>query len=180
MIKKENNLKENEQLNETHQDTYIMPVVALRGIVVMPSMVINFDVAREKSIKAIEKAMTKNRKIFLVAQKDIMVEEPQEKDLYKIGVIAEIKQTLKTQGEGQRVVVEGLVRAKLDTIIPREDYIQGIISEYPLKTINKEKVFEKALMRKTKKAFEDYFLLSPKMPKELIINIMNNEDPVSF
>ena len=70
----------------------VLPTVALRGMTILPKMVVHFDVSREKSIKAIESAMMNEQKIFLVTQKDLEVEEPSFDDVYKIGVVAKIKQ----------------------------------------------------------------------------------------
>ena len=91
----------------------ILPAVAMRGLVCFPRFVMHFDVAREMSVKAVEAALKNDRLVFLTAQKDVYVEEPQEKDLYNIGVVAEIRQTLKTPDNVMRVLVEGLYRAKI-------------------------------------------------------------------
>ena len=90
-------------------DTMIMkmPAVALRGMVILPGMVAHFDVSRAKSIKAVEEAMMDEQKIFLVAQKDVEQENPDIEDLFKIGIIAEVKQVIKLQNNIVRILVEG-------------------------------------------------------------------------
>ena len=93
--------------------TQVMPAVALRGITILPDMIVHFDVSRKKSIRAIEEAMTKDQRIFLITQKDPKVEEPSEDDLYKIGTVAMIKQVAKVPKDMLRVLVEGMERAEL-------------------------------------------------------------------
>ena len=96
-------------------DTMIMkmPAVALRGMVILPGMVAHFDVSRAKSIKAVEEAMMDEQKIFLVAQKDVEQENPDIEDLFKIGIIAEVKQVIKLQNNIVRILVEGKERGKM-------------------------------------------------------------------
>ena len=99
-------------------DTMIMkmPAVALRGMVILPGMVAHFDVSRAKSIKAVEEAMMDEQKIFLVAQKDVEQENPDIEDLFKIGIIAEVKQVIKLQNNIVRILVEGKERAELSAL----------------------------------------------------------------
>ena len=88
-----------------------MPVIALRGLTVFPSMVIHFDISRKKSIAAVEKAMTTDQKVFLVTQRQPEMMDPSAEDLYHIGTIASIKQVVKMPGGIVRVMVEGLEKA---------------------------------------------------------------------
>ena len=83
-------------MEENSKNIKMIPVIAMRGLVCFPKLVMHFDVAREISVKAVEEALKGDRMVFLTAQKDIFVDEPEKTDLFKIGVIAEIKQTLKT------------------------------------------------------------------------------------
>ena len=85
-----------------------LPVIALRGMTILPDMVIHFDVSRERSIKAIEEAMLKEQRIFLVTQRDPQVENPGAEDLYRIGTIACVKQVIKMPHSVIRVLAEGL------------------------------------------------------------------------
>ena len=98
-------------------ETQVMPAVALRGITILPDMIVHFDVSRKKSIRAIEEAMTKDQRIFLITQKDPKVEEPSEDDLYKIGTVAMIKQVAKVPKDMLRVLVEGMERAELMQLV---------------------------------------------------------------
>ena len=93
-----------------------IPAVALRGMTILPGMVAHFDVSRSKSIKALETAMMEDQMVFLVTQRNAETEEPEEKDLYTIGVIAVIKQVIKMQNNVVRVLVEGESRAYLAAI----------------------------------------------------------------
>ena len=100
-------------------DTMIltMPAVALRGMVILPGMVAHFDVSRKKSIKAVEMAMMADQRVFLTAQKDVEVEDPQSDDVYRIGIIAEVKQVIKMQNNIVRILVEGRERAELSAFL---------------------------------------------------------------
>ena len=82
-----------------------MPILALRGLVVFPGMTLHFDVGREKSIRAVEKAMAGKQQIFLVAQKDIRVDDPKEEDLFEIGTVATVKQILRMPSDSIRILV---------------------------------------------------------------------------
>ena len=84
-----------------------LPAVSMRGIVMFPSMLLHFDVGREKSVLAIKKAMEGDRQIFLVAQRDYTVEDPKQEDLYKVGVVAKIVQLLNSEKDSIRIMVEG-------------------------------------------------------------------------
>lgn len=109
----------------------ILPAVAMRGLVCFPRFVMHFDVAREMSVKAVEAALKNDRLVFLTAQKDVYVEEPQEKDLYNIGVVAEIRQTLKTPDNVMRVLVEGLYRAKIKETVNENGMFVCTVKKLP-------------------------------------------------
>ena len=96
-------------LNESKKSIEVLPTVPLRGTVAFPHMIMHFDVAREMSRKPCGGAVHADRRLFLVAQRDVFDENPEERDLFEIGVVAEIKQTLKTQDDTVRILVEGLV-----------------------------------------------------------------------
>ena len=97
-----------------------VPVLALRGLVLFPHMVLHFDVGREKSLHALNMAMNGDRKIFLVAQIDQNEENPSMDGLYKVGTVAEIRQIVRSQGESLRVLVEGCYRGKLIDMFEEE------------------------------------------------------------
>lgn len=156
----------------------ILPAVAMRGLVCFPRFVMHFDVAREMSVKAVEAALKNDRLVFLTAQKDVYVEEPQEKDLYNIGVVAEIRQTLKTPDNVMRVLVEGLYRAKIKETVNENGMFVCTIKKLPDYSREKpDPVDLTAIMRSIKDIFETYGELVPRMPKELINSIMCQNDP---
>lgn len=95
-----------------------LPMLALRGLVLFPDMMLHFDVGRKKSIEALNAAMADEQKIFLVSQQDIRVDDPSENQLYKVGVVAKIRQILRMPNDNVRVLVEGLFRARWDRMGP--------------------------------------------------------------
>lgn len=108
---------------------YTIPLIPLRGLTVFPKVVVHFDVGRKKSTAAIEQAMLDNQEIFLVGQKDLLVEEPTREAVYSIGVICKIKQILKMSENTIRVLVEGLERAKIVEYIEDDEYIKASVEK---------------------------------------------------
>lgn len=108
---------------------YTIPLIPLRGLTVFPKVVVHFDVGRKKSTAAIEQAMLDNQEIFLVGQKDLLVEEPTREEVYSIGVICKIKQILKMSENTIRVLVEGLERAKIVEYIEDDEYIKASVEK---------------------------------------------------
>ena len=106
-----------------------LPMLPLRGLMVFPHMVLHFDVGRKKSIAALEQAMLGDQKIFLVAQRDIDVDDPTVDDIYHVGTIAAIKQVLKLPGDNIRVLVEGKSRAMLRAVTQEEPHFVGSLDE---------------------------------------------------
>lgn len=104
-----------------------LPAIALRGLVVFPNNVVHFEVGRTKSIAAIEAAMHANSSVFLIAQREMDIEEPTIRDLYTYGVIAEIKQVLRVSDDLVKVLVEGKTRARLLELDAGEKYLQATV-----------------------------------------------------
>lgn len=155
-----------------------MPVLALRGLVLFPNMVLNFDVGREKSIFALNDVMEKNREIMLVAQKDINIDNPEPEELYEIGVVAEVKQIFKATGENLRVLVEGKYRAKIAGFTASKPHFMADIYPHPTHEAKEsEKYTIQALVRTVKELFEEYCYLSTRMPKELLLTATSSENP---
>lgn len=150
-----------------------MPIVALRGLTVFPGMSLHFDVGRKKSIAALKNAMNNDQRIFLVAQKDAGVNEPELDDLYEVGVVCEIKQMIKIPNSPNlRVAVEGLCRGDLITIVQPKPFLVGVINEIdekiaPLTPENS------AYARLLKDEFEDYALKIAKVSNEVISKIIS-------
>jgi ATP-dependent Lon protease len=154
----------------------ILPLIPLRGITIFPYMVMHFDVGREKSIFALEDAMLTNQEIFLVAQKDAKVEEPNEADIYTIGTICTVKQILKLPGNTVRVLVEGTNRAEVINYVQQEPFFKGelkVLQEVDCTEDNKCE----ALMRSVKKSFDEYIKLSGDMTSELLVSVDDLESP---
>lgn len=166
--------------NITEQEPRLtIPMLALRGLVLFPKMVLHFDVGREKSVSALNEAMKTDQKIFLVAQKDIKIDAPEVGDLYEVGVVAEVRQILKAQGNTLRVLVEGSYRAKLVEVLEGGNFLTAVVEKYPLKVPRLPRTaLCDALMRTVKELFEEYCYLMPKMPRDMIINALSSEDPV--
>ena len=155
-----------------------MPTVALRGIVLFPGMSFHFDVGRKKSIAAVKAAMHGNQKIFLVTQKDISDEEPASNALFDMGVIAEIKQVIKsTDNNFMRVVVEGICRASVSEILQSSPYFITDVKEKKNQKIKAEHTERaKAAVRMTKELFDAYVHLSQRDVDEAVAKVFFTDD----
>ena len=159
-------------------ETKRMPMIAMRGIVLFPNMILHFDVGRKKSIAALEEVMKGDRTVFLSAQKNVEDDEIDANGVNKVGVVAEVRQVLKTDDETIRILVEGKYRAKLVNVISETPYFVAEVQEYPLKTLRpKKSILCDALMRTIKDLFNEYTYLVPKMPKEMVIKALTADDP---
>lgn len=176
-------------------DTMIMkmPAVALRGMVILPGMVAHFDISRAKSIKAVEEAMMDEQKIFLVEQKDVEQENPDIEDLFKIGIIAEVKQVIKLQNNIVRILVEGKERAELSAFLENPDYLLAEIIRFDEEVDDGlPEEAKEAMLRSIQETFGKYVVVNPKMGKELqrqlseitdlekLMNQLANSLPVHF
>ena len=156
----------------------IFYTVAMRGLVAFPKMVMHFDVARDKSVAAIEKALKDDGKLFLVTQHEAYVDTPKASDLYKVGVVAEIKQVLKLPDNIMKVLVEGVYKANLVRLIDDGDALRAEVKRTPTYSRAKFDVVEvEALMRSVKDVFERYSSYFPRMPKELLSSVTTQDDP---
>ena len=156
----------------------VLPAIALRGLVVFPNNIVHFEVGRAKSIAAIEAAMHTNSSVFLVAQKEMDVEEPGLRDLYAYGVIAEIKQVLRVSDDLVKVLVEGKTRARLLELTDG-DYLQASVRPVPVRGIGADKRTQtEALFRSLKDCFEQYLSYSPQISKDVIYNIVSSDSPL--
>lgn len=156
----------------------LMPLLPLRGMLVFPGMIINLDVGRERSIHAVEAAMTSDKQILMVSQKEAVTMEPGQKDLFKYGVIAEIKQLLKLPSGALRILVEGLARAKVETIIeaPAVDtYFQA--NALPMDSVVSEDNEVEALRRMLIETFEQWIIASKKVNSEVLLTFKVQTDP---
>lgn len=157
-----------------------MPALALRGLTVYPKMMVHFDVGREASVKAIEESMSSNQPIFLVAQKDIRVEEPDRNHLFAMGTVSVVRQILRLPGKTIRVMVEGQIRARLHELTQTDPYLVAQVEpvetseHYEGKT---NSLRAEAAIRQAYELFDRYSELSPKNASaEMLMNIMSSED----
>lgn len=160
-------------------DTMIlkMPTVALRGMVILPGMIAHFDLSRDKSIRAIEQCMMDSQRIFLVTQRDVEQEEPGTDDLYKIGVIAEVKQVIKLQNNIIRILVEGIERAELSSFVQTEGYLIAEIIRFDEEVdagIGEEA--KAAMVRSIQETYGRYQAVNPRAGKELLRQISTITD----
>lgn len=156
-----------------------LPLLPLRGLAVFPYMVIHFDVAREKSVKAVEQAMLGDQLIFLAAQTDVKIDDPTPEEIYTFGTVSRIKQVMKLQNGNIRILVEGLARGKTTNITLNDGYYTAELRKYPVGKFEQSDELE-AYLRTAKGMFEDYLKLLPKIPHETVATIMNVTDPEEF
>ena len=164
---------------EPSADAMRLPAIALRGLVVFPDNVIHFEVGREKSIAAIDWAMNNNSPVFLVTQKEMDTEQPGMEDLYTYGVIAEIKQMLRVSDELVKVLVEGKTRARLLSLESDRPFLVAQVRPAPMRGVRSADAEElEALLRSIHESFSGYAKLSPRLPKDVVYNILTGDDPV--
>ena len=155
-----------------------LPVVALRGMTILPGMVIHFDVSRERSVKAIEQAMLKEQRIFLVTQKDVQVEQPGPEDLYRIGTIASVKQVIKLPHNVIRVLAEGLEKAELSHFSQDGEFLEAEVIRFESEDAleNLDPAYGEAMVRNLSETFHLYCRESGKVGKELERQITETAD----
>lgn len=153
-----------------------IPLLPLRGMLVFPGMIINLDIGRERSIKAVETAMNGSRKIFLVAQREAGIIDPTASDMFIYGIVAEIKQLLKLPNGALRVLVEGLSRAQIlsveDVANANFEAIVSIVGD-----INDQSNEVEALKRMLVETFEQWVLASKKITSEVLLTFKDQTDP---
>ena len=154
----------------------VMPVVALRGLTVLPGMTIHFDVSREKSVKAVEKAMVGDQRVFLTSQKDPAVEDPSVEQLSTIGTASIVKQLVKMPGGIVRVMVEGVSRAELVCLDSEEPMLMGEIQFLPVEKENLDYLTAEAMARVLKEKLEEYGRENQRASKETLPTLLGISD----
>ncbi|MEE8044779.1 MAG: LON peptidase substrate-binding domain-containing protein, partial [Thermodesulfobacteriota bacterium] len=152
-----------------------LPLLPLRDVVIFPYMVAPLFVGREKSIRALEEAMKKNKEIFLVAQKDAKTNDPTEKDIHDIGTIGTIVQMLRLPDGTVKVLVEGKSRACVRNYLPNKNYIMVEVENIPER--DDIGVETEALVRTVVTAFENYVKFNKKIPSEVLVTVSSIEEP---
>ena len=147
----------------------VMPAVALRGMTILPDMIVHFDVSRSKSKKAVERAMTTNQKLFVVTQRDPDIENPEKEELFTAGTIVTIKQMTKLQHGLIRVLVEAVERAELIDFLDNKDFLEAEVT-----TANNDDDLEdlpeectEAMLRGLLDTFNEYVKAHGKLNKDV-------------
>lgn len=161
-------MENNKQIKE-------LPLLALRGVLAFPTIVMHLDVGREKSMASLESAMLGDQEIFLVTQKEVAIEDPEPEDLYHIGTIAKINQMIKLPNGTMRILVEGLDRAEISNFIETEG--EFLVEVESLEDIHEDRHQEEALMRQLVTQFEQYIKLSRKVTDEILATVIDVDDP---
>ena len=154
----------------------VIPVVALRGMTLLPGTMVHFEVKRKKSINAVNEAMAGDQILFLVTQKDPDNMEPEEKDLYPVGVIANIKQLMKMPQDILRVVVETRECAYLGKVVEEYGCLYSEPQEFTMDKDGYDKYMLQGMSRVIKDMISKYSYYNPRFSKETVDDLMNIED----
>ncbi len=165
-------------MSETYTRTEKLPMIALRGLTMFPDVILTFDVERELSLRALEMSVIGNRDIFLVAQKNVAVDVPEEKDMYSVGVVCRVKQQIRQpQSSIRRVTVEGLYRARAEHMVLTGRAYTADVTPLPDK---EERVSEDrivALVRSCFSMYHDYLSENPEAMTEQLISVLSVNEP---
>ncbi len=158
------------------------PLLASRGVVVFPYMVVPLLVGRDKSVEALEEAMLADKKIVVAAQKDETVEEPVKDDLYRVGTITEVKQLVKLPNGMIKVIVEGIERARILEFTKIDQYFAVSIETFKNEEMEELTRIEadnevQALLRSVINEFQKYVKFNPNLPAETVVSVVNIEEP---
>ena len=152
-----------------------LPLLALRGVLIFPSIVLHLDVGREKSITSLQTAMMGDQTIFLASQKEVAIEDPEPKDIYRVGTVAKINQMIKLPNGTFRVLVEGLYRAEIVRYVEEENEFN--VEVKLLEDVHGDPNEEEALMRQLVHQFGQYIKISRKVTKETLATVQDVEEP---
>ena len=155
------------------EQVIIMPVVALRGLTILPGMVLHFDVNRPKSVAAVEKAMVGDQRLFLVAQRHPEIVDPELGELFQVGTVAIVKQLVKLPGKVVRVLVEGLERGELLCLDSEEPALIGEIGSIEMDGEEVDYLTQEAMLRIVRDKLEEYGRVNPKITKEILPNLLS-------
>ena len=173
------NNKDEERMENDFLDDEMMelPMIPLRGLSVFPNMVLHFDIGREKSINALEKAMVMNQHIFLASQKDDNTDLPTPDDFYHIGTVGKIKQMLKLPGDSIRVLVEGVCRGEIEEVMFEVPYFKCRIRKIEEPVYPDDDAEAEALMRTVLSNFDEYININRNLAPEIFATVVTIEDP---
>lgn len=171
----QNRSKKNEKENYTPENKVVYPLLPLRDVVVFPYMVVPLFVGRKKSIKSVEEAMLRDRKIVLCSQKVAKTDNPDVNQLYETGTVAEILQLLKLPDGILKILVEGTSRVKIKSYTNKKEFFE--VEASMILTEDKKTIELQALMRNIINLFEQYVKVNKKIPLEVIMIANNVEEP---
>ncbi len=157
------------------ENNLVLPVLAVRGLVFFPGMMLQFDISRKKSVLAASESIINDRLIFLVSQVHMDDGEPVGDDLYRVGVIARIKQVVHHSEEGAKLHVEGLCRGEIASFVQEEPYLLGNIVKCPMLTYKKSYKSE-ALIRIVHERFDEYLRLFKHVPPDVLLGVLQEKD----
>lgn len=151
-----------------------LPTLVLRGLVCFPETVMHFDVGRLKSVAALNSAMKKDQRIFLVAQKDMEKDDPQPEDMYRMGVVARVQQILKLPHDNFRIIVEGKYRASIEEIVQTVPYYVAVVRPRHDRMVA-DPLLAEAMVRECRESFEAYADLVPKMAADVVLSVETDD-----
>lgn len=161
--------------NTELQNTLTLPALALRGLVMFPGMLLQFDVGRKKSVEALESAMKNDQLIFLVAQKDLGDNDPDGSQIYTTGVVAKVRQVVRRSDEGIRLFAEGLYRAEIVSVAKTEPFLLTELRRVETEPYRSTHRSE-ALVRFTENLFEEYIQNYSHIPPDIVIGVVQKKD----
>jgi len=151
------------------------PLLPLRDVVVFPNMVVPLFVGREKSIKALEHAMSREKMIFLSAQKEAKIDNPAEKDIFKFGTLGSVLQLLRLPDGTVKALIEGKERARITNFVGHHEFFMVEVESLAPQEIRSPEI--KAIMRAVVESFEEYANLNEKLNKDHVTTVSGIEDP---
>jgi len=158
------------------KQTAVLPLLALRGMVVFPNTLIHFDVVREKSLLALENAMVNKQMIFVSMQKDSTIENPGVTDIENMGTICKINQVAKMPNNTVRVLVEGIKRARINEIVKVKPFFVSVVDEIEKDSYNETTIESEAMRRKIVDEFMNYTDYNSRINSDFILSLENMED----
>ena len=158
-----------------------LPLIPLRGLAIFPYMILNFDIGREMSLKALDQAMLEEELVFLTSQMEAEVDDPTPDDFYHVGTICKVKQVIKLPGDTVRVLVEGISRGKIKEIDQEEGYFRAVVEEIIYDQENAEENKEvEAFVRNVFDAFEEYINIGNRVSPEILVSLGEIENVDRF
>ena len=153
----------------------VLPVLPLRGLVIFPGMMLQFDVGRKKSVAALTRAMEQDQKVLLVAQKDLEENDPTGKQIYRMGVLAKIKQMITHSEGGVRIFAEGRQRARLLSVVQENPFLAAEYETVKTRVV-RQSYRAQAVIRQTRELFEEYVQNYHRVPPDIILGVLQQKD----